>query len=358
MTEAKPPFYKRRSTHITLALVVTLFVITLVLIPHAIEYSVKQWILTNGHNRVSVEDVDFNPFSGELLIHKLSAERMNTNPLAVEEARLHFSWHPLWKRQIALDGISLRGADIHINVDDSGEIRVGGISSTSKEPDVVSDNTEVPWGIAINDMELQDIRIQYISPALSSNLQINKLRLSDLASFLPDQAVALALDGQIDGADIMFEGKLKPFADTFNLNGQLKVDQVQLDKYQPLLPESITLLQGNTSTNSEIGLQFSSQGFYKGRINGDIQLNDLSVHTSSSQINLESAHWLGEANTSSEGTNEDIMLTVNGKTGLTNVRISQEKKINLHQAELKWDGTADIRIAAQNQIKINANGAI
>ena len=56
----KPPLYKRRSTHVSLVVVALVFFGILLALPHIIEYNVKQWILENGNNHVTVENVDFN----------------------------------------------------------------------------------------------------------------------------------------------------------------------------------------------------------------------------------------------------------------------------------------------------------
>jgi hypothetical protein len=104
-----PPFYRRRGPRLTAAIVVLLFLATLILLPIGIGYGVKQWILANGGDQVSVEDVDFNPFTATLGLHHLEVHKGGARPLLVPELGLHLSWHPLWYKQIVIDGVSIKG---------------------------------------------------------------------------------------------------------------------------------------------------------------------------------------------------------------------------------------------------------
>src|SRR5210317_1272454 len=60
----------------------------LISLPYGIEYAVEQWLLSHGLEVARVEDADFNPFTGTLVLHNLHANIAESQVLHVPEARM------------------------------------------------------------------------------------------------------------------------------------------------------------------------------------------------------------------------------------------------------------------------------
>jgi hypothetical protein len=86
----------------------------------------EKWLESHGRLQAQVQEVDFNLFSGNIVVHSLVTERNQNGGMRWGRAALEIKWRPVLKKQIRLDDISLANAFITIVQEKNGEIYVGG----------------------------------------------------------------------------------------------------------------------------------------------------------------------------------------------------------------------------------------
>lgn len=289
----RPPFYRRRGPQITTAVVVFLFAGTLIGLPFGIGYGVKQWILANGGDQVSVQDVDFNPFTATLGLHHLEVHKGGARALWVPELDLHLSWHPLWEKQIVIDGISIKGVRLQVDRSQPGVLQVGGIVIDESSPEPPEGPVDSPWGFAVEHLRILDTELQYRDPRLDTRLRIDELKLSHLASFTPEQTATLLLQGTLDGAALRLEGRLSPFAAEPGFEVTVVLDALDLHRYGALAAPAIDSLQGQLALDTRIALRYTQDAILDIRQDGALSLTRIQATSQADGLDSEQLRWDG-----------------------------------------------------------------
>ncbi|MGD8942806.1 MAG: hypothetical protein PVJ37_06055, partial [Desulfobacterales bacterium] len=112
-----------------LALVAGLFII---LLPLGIDYEIESYLKDQGADQVSLEDVDFNPLTGRMILKNLSVVIGSQTVLGIPEAILDLEWKPFIKKRFVLKRVTI--SDTELTVRDFGEGRwqIGGINLPDK----------------------------------------------------------------------------------------------------------------------------------------------------------------------------------------------------------------------------------
>ena len=105
MEEQKPPkinlirqFLRRNWYWVTLIASALLTAAILTSLPYGIDYAFERWLISQGLDRASIEDVDFNPFTGTLVLRNLQAKIGESQVLRVPEARMRMHWLPFFTK--------------------------------------------------------------------------------------------------------------------------------------------------------------------------------------------------------------------------------------------------------------------
>jgi hypothetical protein len=82
------------------AVILVIFLGILIGLPYLIRQQAGAWLEENGGDRVAIRDVDFNPFTAELVLKDLLIEVQDRQTLHFATARLELEWLPLLHRHI------------------------------------------------------------------------------------------------------------------------------------------------------------------------------------------------------------------------------------------------------------------
>jgi hypothetical protein len=340
------------------------FIIFLVLLPHGISYGLKQWMLENGDDRVSIENVDFNPFTGNIALYNLRADRLNKTPLTIAEAKFHIVWNTLLKKQIVVDGISIRGVRLSINQSEAGDLRVGGLKLDAREQAEDINESEKPWSFSINDIKLQDISVDYIKPSISHKLKINQLEINDLASFLPDQTSRVKIDAIVDDAKLLLDGTFRPFQKNPVFNGKLTLTDLALAKYASLMPPDLSRLQGVYSLDTAIELSYEPGIAVKIEHDTNISLKDFQLINKAAQIKLSTLHWQGQGNSivdfkanAQQKPKTRFAILQQDSVSLQGLQISTET-VQISTKSLSWAGQLDYTDQSEDMAQAKIKGSL
>ena len=92
------------------------------LLPYAIQYGITEGLKSQDIKTASIEDVDFNLFTGELAIKKLHAQRLNQPDISINLLKLAFDWMPLFKKNLFISSLSLSDTTITVHQPDETHI--------------------------------------------------------------------------------------------------------------------------------------------------------------------------------------------------------------------------------------------
>jgi hypothetical protein len=104
---SKAPHFLRRNWYWIVFITIPLLAAAiLTAVPYGIDYAAEQWLMSHGLDVASVEDVDFNPFTGKLVLRDLQATVADAQVLHVPEVTLRLHWRPLFNKRAHIEKLS------------------------------------------------------------------------------------------------------------------------------------------------------------------------------------------------------------------------------------------------------------
>jgi len=356
MTSKNTHLYRYRALYIPILTFVLLFVMMLIGSPHAIEYGLKHQIREQGNDQVTIEDIDFNPFTGTLTISQLKAGRANVTRLFIKELSLYFTWHKLFQKQLVLSGVSVHDANLVIEANDSGQWNIAGITINPSDPGPPSEDKVSPWGIEVELLEFQEVGLKLITPELNTQILLNELQLNKLTSVLPEEAANLRLDAQWDDSILVLDGKLNLFSDVMQYQGLVKWNMIKLEQYHSFLPDAIRQLGGKGEMSGTLALQYATEEQFSVNLDGNLSLEEIQLKTESASLESQSLAWKGHMSISSTGAENDIKIALTGDVNLQQSEFASTEDITAEINRFGWSGNSVMLIGTQGTANISLNG--
>jgi hypothetical protein len=152
-SRSRAPHFLRRNWYwivfITIPLLAAAILISL---PYGIDYAAEQWLMSHGLEVARVEDVDFNPFTGTLVLRNLQAKIGESQVLRVPEAKMRIYWLPFFNKRAHIEKLSIKDTTVIIDHDEKGRWRIGGLALAAAA--IVADKpAESAWGFSLNQLE-------------------------------------------------------------------------------------------------------------------------------------------------------------------------------------------------------------
>ncbi len=243
--------------------IVAVFAIFLAGAPLLIQQLFSNWLLEHGSDRVSIDNVDFNPFTATLKLEGLKIHGDNGTTLSFDSALLDIAWRPLLKQHITLDAVHLSGFKGIIDNRNPALLSVGGIliprkSSTADAP--ASGDSGKAWAIGVRRLSFSNIRLIYLDNRLKLHLDLDTLKLDGLEQWAPDTPASLTSHGQLNGAAFVIKGKLSPFAGTPRYQADVSLKQLELKPFGIFAKPVLAHLAGKLSLDSEVALSMGTEG--------------------------------------------------------------------------------------------------
>ena len=329
-----PSLFSKR-WFIILTVTLVLFAALLVGTPFLIKHLARQWLLENGGSEVQFRDVDFNPFSGTLVLEDLDVKVDQETTLSFASAGLDLAWLPLFRKQIKVQSVELTG--FRMVVDNRDMLRIGGIRLPEASPETESDTQETGssgWLSGIESLMLRDFEIVYRDPKIETTLALDRLLLSDLAQWSPDQSAQLELAGSINGAPIELNAALAPLAETADYRGTVKIRDLGLDRFAGLAQPQLTALAGRTTLESEFTVQ-QSQGELTVTHKGGLGITDLKLVSDTLQLDNRNLDWKGDLDLTQSP--DALRISHSGDLALEQIKLIREA-LQLAGQTGKWNG--------------------
>ncbi len=272
--------------------------------PLAIRWGIEKALSDQGVPHAQVKDVDFNPFTGVLVIKAFRGNvQAEEQKLAAVQLQAQIDWFPLWQKNIYVAQIILRDVDLHLQRDDNGNWTIGELNLPSEsasdekpEEDEADADRKEPWGFGIGQVVLENVRIHYRDPKLVVDAQVANARLGSFETWNPEQATPFDLDLIVNQGRIRLEGQTRPLSSHPEASARLRIDQLPIGWLQPLLEEhSVSQLNGNFDTDLQITLKTDQETSLPDfSVQGSIGLDSASLDHSQAGIGRLELTWDGQ----------------------------------------------------------------
>lgn len=279
-------------TFLGIALIVLLVCIT-VLLPPAIRWGLEKWLESHGRLKAEVQDVDFNLFTGNLVIHSLVTQREGGAGLEAMRAAVELELFPVFKKRVLLNDVSLTDTTLDVTREENGNLYVGGLRVPSDEKrQKAVDERQIGWEIGFGGIDLNNVTIVYSEPGHSRELTIIKGHIDPLQSWNPAAAGDFSLEMSIGGGRATLEGSVRPYARKAGLKAALKVNSMALDWFNPWITAPNAEIEKGT-LDGRVSISASAAENVKAALDGTLTLDDVVGTLGGNDIGPVTITWDG-----------------------------------------------------------------
>ena len=340
------------------AVILVIFLGVLIGLPYVIKQQALNWLEDNGGERVNIRDVDFNPFTAELVLEGLLIEVKGQQPLHFDTARLELKWLPLLQKQIDVQAIELQGSYMLINNEDI--LRVGGILLPPGESEA---ETQEPageasaWLAGIDTLVLKDFTLVYHDATLDQRVYIDSLELSELKQWIPEAPARLKYRGAVNDAAVKLDTELAPFAKTPAYKGTLAVDKLSLADFEPLAKPALAKLAGLVSVQGDFEVEQKSDAIHVLH-QGELKLEKVDINQEQILLTNQSLGWDGKTDLTFNTASSQTRVETKGKLKVEGTNLQHARALLTNQS-LGWDGKTDLTFnTASSQTSVKSEGKL
>lgn len=171
-----------------------------------------------GWNQVQIGQARLSLWRGQVAIRGVEAMSSLGEALGVDGVDLTFRWKPLLSRRLWLEQLELDKAEV-VLARDGDTWRVNGLAL----PQTGGDGTPSLWGYGVTSLVLTNSVLRVEDGALKVRVDVDRLEIHDLQSWVPDAPASLSLVGRINAAPVSVTGKLAPFSRHLDFSAALSV---------------------------------------------------------------------------------------------------------------------------------------
>ena len=279
------------------------------LIPPAVRWGLEKWLESQGPISAKVDDVEFNPLTGTLVIHTFLAERETTpGKMQVQRASVVLEWWPLWKQHLMLDRLAVRNAVVTVRQAGS-DWYVGGLKITPFNMQKSS------WQVGFGDIDLENVQVRLLDGQEQKTFTIPSAHVDAMQEWNPEQSGTFDLRLQIAGSSVELRGQASPFAAQPALDAKLRIDSFPLPWLQTwLAPRQMTVQEGTFSAEVDIAGRYQApEERLRLSLDGSLGLQRLQAALAGDQVRLASLSWRGSLALSAPRPNRPPLVTAKGE---------------------------------------------
>ena len=342
-----------------LASLLTLLIL-LTLLPIAIKYLAMHLAKEQGISQIMIMDVDLNLFSGEFGLYGVRLSGNDQGQASLSRLYLNISMLGLLNKRLELEQFELSGLELDLQNTLTGDWIIAGIlpppaspsPSQASEPEAASE----PWGIGIQQASLGAINVHLSMPKLETDLHIDSLQLSQLASWLPQQTSHYQAQLHIDQAPLQLDGNMQPFKAMPQFSGSLKLQQLPLALAAAFARDAgINQLNGELTLQTEFSARIDSgQPILETQTDVTLAKLGLALKTTQQQYQLANQHlnWNGQLNYQPAENEQDLDLRLKGDLAIKQFSL-QDSQAKLELALFEQLQLNQIELATAQQLSVS-----
>lgn len=310
----------------------------ILVLPFAIQFGIQKAFLSQGADEVQLEDVDFNPFSGQLVIKNLQVVQNLDRVLSVQKMFVKIRWRALWQQHLLLNTLNIQHAKLQITQLDPQRLKFAGIE-VPLNPQQSEDKGQAPlFMLGIGALTVEDFSVTLLRPNQNverTTYTLNHLALDNLYMWDKNPA-QLIFNSHLNDSRIASHFRLFLFSEHPKVVGTVKIDGLNLAQLPVVAELSELNAEGLLSTD----LTFTAQLFPQGlnfQQQGDIQLKAVALSTATQQASWQGFNWSGSMSYIEGHTYPELAL--NGTAKMQNLQLDDSaSQMHLQQSmNAQWE---------------------
>lgn len=244
----------------------------------------------------TLEKVQFNPFTLRLTASHLRIPLPDGGDcFSLEQLQVRLSPSGIYRLAPVLSDLKLTKPNLEVVLQTDGTLSLASLAPASKpEPTRKTTPSEAPatdnvepgdrfFGLVISDLEIVGGRLHF-----QDNIRQTEHTISSLEFFTPftstlqrhrEQAITPYLQAVVNGRPLRIEGRLKPFAEQLHTEFDIRLDRLELARFQPYLKPfaDITLENGVLSTDLVFNMRQHAETGIRLGLTGKLMASDLAL---------------------------------------------------------------------------------
>ncbi|MBT8440122.1 MAG: hypothetical protein HKP55_00850, partial [Gammaproteobacteria bacterium] len=336
-----------------------LLTIVISVLPVVISSQLQKWLLANGADEVSIENVDFNPFTAELAIYDLSARRQGVETLKLKSLQVSMLRLPLFEHRVVIPQVLIDELAMSVDLSDPAAHRFGGISLTapsSQPEDTKQGDTE--WSLLVSSLVFNSHQYAIKKSALESAVNIARLNIDNLDTAKNAEAFSVDLQALLNGSAVNLSGKVSAFVEEPGFEGDYSVNKLEVTPFLTEISPSFSSNRLNVSAENALQLQLLKNGQLTFSHQGKTQLQNLNWKAAEAEIHTKAMQWSGTVSGQSLGKGSTQIKT-DGKLGIIELVFQEPKtSLSMDNRQFDWSGKANLTLASSGKLDLMVAGQL
>jgi len=329
-------------------------VLFFIMLPVGIDYGIERYLKNQGADQVNLQDVDFNPITGQMTLTNLSVTTGGRMVVKIPQATLDIVWTPFINKRFVLKRFAISDSELTVEEHEVGRWQIGGINL----PDQQETSGPASWHFGLEQLTVRNSIIKFISSQLSSDLKIEQAKISKLSSWMPEQSAHLEFKGQINDSNLQLQAEVSLFAVDFVTAGQIKLKGLPLMPFARLLEPHLKTLEGRLEADLKFETRRAADSGIRHYQKGLLKLSQNRTLIADADFSNGDLAWNGVVRMDISTSEERLKISADGKLNGSKLSMTlKNANIQIQQDGFDWQGKIDYAQApAANDL--NLNGAL
>ena len=325
-----------------------------IMLPVGINYGIETYLEDRGADLASLEDVNFNPFTGRMTLTNLKVIIGAQPVLKIPEATFKIEWAPFIRKRFVLERFKINNLDLIVAQLENGNWQIGSIilpsSEASAEP--------TSWGFSINEATATNCKIKLISSKLNSDLIIEQAKISKFTSWLYDDNARLEFNGKLNDSPMKLQLDVAPFGSELLASGKIKLIDLNLKPFSKLLQPQLKTLAGRLDLDLDIETSQAAGSGIDHFQKGSLELRQFNTHMADMVLSNKDLAWNGAVLVNLTKSGKGLNVSADGQLNGSKLTLNLENEnLMLQQDKISWKGKINYAQDNTNQ-NINTDGQI
>lgn len=333
--------------------VISVFVIIIVLIltalPFIISNTMKSWLLENVADSVSIENIDFNPFTGTATVYGLDVRINDHTVISSSRIYLDVSLAALFKKGIIIKTAALDKVGVTIEQTADGKLRIGNLLiSSNKTPGGETGKEtkkKIIWWLSLGTIALNESVIQYVSPQLTTRLFLDSVTLQNLTTKPGKQSAKLDLKAHFNKSDINAGIRLDQLTPELKAGGNISIQGIDLSEFAGLTTDLLNRFAGLIDLSGKFSVSSSPDKGLAANYTGNTTINTLNVGTKNFAIASTELKWDGNLSFKNQPDSPLKIIKLDGKLNAKELALDLAKQnLSIQQQEISLNPQLSLQI--------------
>jgi hypothetical protein len=294
---------------------------------HALESQLSERVAPT-----TIGNVDLNLFTGRFSLDDLRIEGYEDSDLAGAHLEAKLSMSDLLTGDLVLEGLGAEGLSLVVIEHTDGQLIVllapqEGAEEANQEPVALPE-------LHVHDFWLRNSQVTLDTSVAHGTLEVTSLSVQGFST-RPNLPAELTLDANWDGGRIGLAGRLTPFGPSPGFTGTVRLDDLALVEFKPLLPPNVQQLTLDGRIDAALDLELALADELSVAASGDVSLEGIRVVDEARELDLLT---LSRAQLTGINLSPDFSLAIES------LQFSELATVNVRNVEGQWLAGDDITV--------------